>query len=140
MLASKYKSCRTNRTYIYWSSIDERALPEFEPQKLENLKVIVFAAREIGLDAPFNLVGPEDSAPLDGLLGQQVIDERPERAADPCPDGRPEPSLAPPDPLFRQHPFECSLQHVLSRQPVELQLRRHAGRHLDHLATQERHT
>jgi hypothetical protein len=50
------------RRCVKYSSIDKGLLPEFKPQKLKNLEVIVFAAGKVRVDDPFYLIWPEDAA------------------------------------------------------------------------------
>lgn len=49
-------------------SIHKGALPEFEREELEDLKVVVLAAREVGVNDAADFGGAEEAASADGFL------------------------------------------------------------------------
>ena len=63
--------------------VHKRALPEFEGEELEDLQVVVFAPRKVGVDDAADFRRAEEAAAADGFFGEQVFDHRPERAAQP---------------------------------------------------------
>src|SRR6185295_11456423 len=99
---------------------------QFKTQKLEDLKVVVFAAGKVRLYDPFYLTRSKKRSFFDGFFGEKLVHQWPERATQPRPDRRAEARLFSPDDFPRQNIFERAFQHVLPRQPAKLQSRRHA--------------
>src|SRR5207244_1126863 len=111
--------------------VEKRPAPQLERQERVEPEAVVGCPRGVLCAEPRDDGGVDEAAAAEGLLREELLDERGEVAHEPRAERGSEAGLPPPDDLSREDALLAPLEDVLAAPPVQLEARRDLRCELD---------